>query len=100
MTLLAVTAQAMPDTRERVFASGFDDYVLKPIEVPTFLQTILDAVQRRSLLERVPQTPAPAPEDKPVQSAPPTVDTATPQPPSTIEASTPTQSGSKIGDTQ
>src|SRR5262245_35839177 len=34
MTLLAVTAQAMPDTRERVFASGFDDYVLKPIEVP------------------------------------------------------------------
>ena len=38
--VIAVTASVTPSERERVMASGFNGYVSKPIDVPTFGETI------------------------------------------------------------
>jgi two-component system cell cycle response regulator len=38
--LIAVTALAMPDDRERIDAAGFDGYISKPIEPATFVAQI------------------------------------------------------------
>lgn len=38
--VLAVSASAMPDDRDRIVASGFDDYVTKPIEIHQFIGTV------------------------------------------------------------
>ena len=38
--VVAVTASVTPSERERVVASGFNGYVAKPIDVPTFGETI------------------------------------------------------------
>jgi CheY-like chemotaxis protein len=40
--VLAVTAQAMRDDRERFLAAGFDDYISKPVNV----RELIGAVQR------------------------------------------------------
>ena len=38
--VVAASASVTPSERERVTASGFDGYVAKPIDVPTFGDTI------------------------------------------------------------
>lgn len=45
MPLIAVTALAMPGDKERVLASGFDGYITKPVEVTTFMQTVLAVLE-------------------------------------------------------
>ena len=44
--IIAVTAFAMGGDRERVLASGCDDYVSKPIDVHSFLRTVADYLSR------------------------------------------------------
>jgi two-component system cell cycle response regulator DivK len=38
--VLAVTAFAMKDDRERIISSGFDDYMSKPISIVPFLNMV------------------------------------------------------------
>ena len=50
MNVIAVTALAMAGDEDRIIRSGFDGYIVKPIDAPTFaqtIQTILDRVQSR-----------------------------------------------------
>jgi two-component system, cell cycle response regulator DivK len=38
--VIAVSASAMPDEQHRILASGFNDYITKPIEVKSFVATV------------------------------------------------------------
>ena len=38
--VFAVSASAMPDDQERIFASGFDEYITKPIDIKSFIATV------------------------------------------------------------
>ncbi|HET8778266.1 MAG TPA: response regulator [Candidatus Limnocylindria bacterium] len=40
LTIIAFTAHAMVGDRERALADGFDDYLSKPIEFETFVQSV------------------------------------------------------------
>jgi two-component system cell cycle response regulator DivK len=40
MPVIAVSASVMPDDKQRIVASGFDAYVIKPINVKNFLETV------------------------------------------------------------
>ena len=40
LTVLAVSASAMPDDQQRILASGFNAYITKPIDIRSFLGTI------------------------------------------------------------
>jgi two-component system cell cycle response regulator DivK len=44
--LVAVTAHTLPGDRKRALESGFDNYISKPINVPTFNETITAALPR------------------------------------------------------
>lgn len=39
--VVAVSAHAMTSDRERALAAGFDGYMSKPIDAPTFVETVL-----------------------------------------------------------
>lgn len=43
--IIAITAHAMKGDRENFLRAGFNDYIAKPINVKTFLQTIEDHLQ-------------------------------------------------------
>ena len=40
MPVIAVSASVMPDDQQRIVASGFNDYVMKPINVKNFVETV------------------------------------------------------------
>ncbi len=40
MKVIAVSASVMPDDQQRIVASGFDDYITKPINVKGFVETV------------------------------------------------------------
>lgn len=46
MNMIAVTALAMAGDEERILQSGFDGYISKPIDAPTFAQTVQDILDR------------------------------------------------------
>ncbi|HEX2543494.1 MAG TPA: response regulator [Ramlibacter sp.] len=48
MPVLAVSASVMPDDQQRIVGSGFDGFIMKPINVKNFLATVkhtLDAAR-------------------------------------------------------
>jgi two-component system cell cycle response regulator DivK len=56
--VIAVTASAMPQDRERILAAGFDGYQTKPISVKTLPDMVRDIVKDRSgSRPRRPQSP-------------------------------------------
>ena len=38
--VLAVSASAMPEDRQKILASGFEDYITKPLNIKSFVETI------------------------------------------------------------
>ena len=40
MPIVAVTANALPETRDEALAAGMDDLVTKPVSEPTLLKTL------------------------------------------------------------
>lgn len=46
IVIIAVTAHAMKGDREDLLKAGFDDYMPKPINISTFLQTVEDYLYR------------------------------------------------------
>jgi len=44
--IIALTANVMPEDRERCFSVGMDDYITKPIDVDLFNQTLIKWIKR------------------------------------------------------
>ena len=48
--VMAMTALAMKDEQEKILSAGFDYYVSKPIDVPSFLQLVASSVQNQEVM--------------------------------------------------
>lgn len=46
ISVIAVSASAMPDDQQRIVASGFDAYITKPIDVKSFVATVETFVRK------------------------------------------------------
>ncbi|TWO70658.1 response regulator [Caenimonas sedimenti] len=44
LKVFAVSASVMPDEQQRILASGFDDFITKPIQMRSFLDTVRRAL--------------------------------------------------------
>jgi two-component system, cell cycle response regulator DivK len=44
--VVAVSASAMPDDQQRILASGFDAYIMKPIDIKSFLREVTRLVEK------------------------------------------------------
>lgn len=48
LPIVAYTAHALMEERERIMCAGFDDIVIKPASMATLLETVSKAVEKRS----------------------------------------------------
>jgi DNA-binding response OmpR family regulator len=62
--ILMLTARARPEDVLKGFASGADDYVAKPFELPIFLARLQGLLRRREWMRHTPSQHVPVPPDQ------------------------------------
>ncbi len=62
--ILMLTARARPEDVLKGFASGADDYVAKPFELPIFLARLQGLLRRREWMQHPPAQHVPVPSDE------------------------------------
>lgn len=62
--ILMLTARARPEDVLKGFASGADDYVAKPFELPIFLARLQGLLRRREWMQHTPSQHVPVPPDQ------------------------------------
>ncbi|MDR2215259.1 MAG: response regulator [Nevskiaceae bacterium] len=75
LPIIAMTAHAMPEERERCFASGMNDHITKPIDPEGMYHTIRHWVRSRNGAARAEQARAEAEQAAATASAPPQTST-------------------------
>jgi PAS domain S-box-containing protein len=95
LPVIAMTASALAEDRERAFASGMNAHVSKPINVQLLLQTLGQWIKPRAAAadavaeepaERVPDPAPPTPSAAPAPPAPPAPPEPPPEPPPAASA--------------
>jgi len=71
-TIVAVTANAMPESREKYLRAGMEDYIKKPVEVPRLTEVLKKTAHNHQveLWEEMPQAPRPIPQEEDITSNP------------------------------
>lgn len=55
--LIAITAYAMPGNRRKALDSGFDDYITKPLHIPTFGEQIGRLLEKNRTAQALGENP-------------------------------------------